>query len=298
MNSPQPPVQDMSIKPEVKAFFDKETETFSYVVRDPESRSCAIVDSVTNLEYASGTISYEGADEIIAWIRKHDLTLEWIIETHVHADHLSAAPYLKEKLGGKVGIGKNVTVVQEVFAGIFNTGDEFKCDGSQFDQLFSDGDSYRIGSMTAYVMHTPGHTPACMTHVIGDAAFVGDTLFMPDVGTARADFPGGDASILFQSIGKVLSLPDETRLFMCHDYPQDREIAFETTVADEKRGNIHVHTGVTESQFVEMRQNRDATLAMPHLILPSLQINMRAGHYPPEESNGMVYLKIPMNAFK
>ncbi len=298
MSNSQPFVADMNIRPEVKAFFDKETETFSYVVKDPDSLSCAIVDCVTNLEYASGTITYEGADEIIAWIRDHDLVLEWIIETHVHADHLTAAPYIKEKLGGKIGIGKNVTVVQKVFAGIFNTGDEFKCDGSQFDALFSDGDSYQIGSMTAHVMHTPGHTPACMTHVIGDAAFVGDTLFMPDVGTARADFPGGDASTLFQSIGKVLSLPDETRLFMCHDYPESREVACETTVADEKSGNIHVHTGVTQSQFVEMRQTRDATLAMPHLILPSLQINMRAGHYPPEENNGMVYLKIPVNAFK
>lgn len=211
---------------------------------------------------------------------------------------MSAAPYIKQKLGGNVGIGKNVTVVQKVFAGIFNTGDEFKCDGSQFDKLFSGGDSYQIGSMTAYVMHTPGHTPASMTHVIGDAAFVGDTLFMPDVGTARADFPGGDASILFQSIAKVLSLPDETRLYMCHDYPENREVAFETTVGDEKSANIHVHTGVTESQFVQMRQRRDATLAMPHLILPSLQINMRAGHYPPQENNGMVYLKIPVNAFK
>jgi len=298
MSNSQPLIADIKIRPEVKAFFDRETETFSYVVKDPDSRSCAIVDCVTNLEYASGTISHEGADEIIAWIRDHDLVLEWIIETHVHADHLTAAPYIKEKLGGKIGIGKNVTVVQKVFAGIFNTGDEFKCDGSQFDALFSDGDSYQIGSMTAHVMHTPGHTPACMTHVIGDAAFVGDTLFMPDVGTARADFPGGDASTLFQSIGKVLSLPDKTRLFMCHDYPESREVACETTVADEKSGNIHVHAGVTQSQFVEMRQTRDATLAMPHLILPSLQINMRAGHYPPEENNGMVYLKIPVNAFK
>ncbi len=298
MSNSQPLITDMNIRPDVKAFFDRETETFSYVVKDPDSPSCAIVDSVTNLEYASGTITHEGADEIIAWIRDHDLVLEWIIETHVHADHLTAAPYIKEKLGGKIGIGKNVTVVQKVFAGIFNAGDEFKCDGSQFDELFSDGDSYQIGSMTAHVMHTPGHTPACMTHVIGDAAFVGDTLFMPDVGTARADFPGGDATTLYESIGKVLSLPDETRLFMCHDYPESREVACVTTVADEKSSNIHVHTGVTQSQFVEMRQTRDATLAMPHLILPSLQINMRAGHYPPEENNGMVYLKIPVNAFK
>src|SRR6056300_1966979 len=297
MTPQQPFVPDMKIKPEVKAFFDKETETFSYVVKDPDSSSCAVVDSVTNLEYASGTISYEGADEIIAWNREHDLSLEWIIETHVHADHLSAAPYIKQKLGGKVGIGKNVTVVQKVFAGIFNTGDEFKCDGSQFDKLFSDGDSYQIGSMTAYVMHTPGHTPACMTHVIGDAAFVGDTLFMPDVGTARADFPGGDASTLFHSITKVLSLPYETRLFMCHDYPPtDRPVQFETTVAAQRAGNIHVKDGTSVDEFVAMRQARDATLAMPVLILPAVQINVRAGQMPPAEDNGVAYVKIPLNA--
>lgn len=298
MNIKIPFSPNQSVKPEVKAFFDEATETFSYVVRDPASTSCAVVDSVMNIDYASGTTSYRGADEIIAWIQENDLTLQWLIETHVHADHLTAAPYIQERLGGKIGIGENITVVQDVFAGIFNTGSDFKRDGSQFDVLFSDGDSYQIGGMTAYAIHTPGHTPACMTHVVGDAAFVGDTLFMPDVGTARADFPGGDARILYQSISRVLTLPDNTRLFMCHDYPEDRAIAFETTVADEKKSNIHVREGVEEDEFVKMREARDATLDMPTLILPSLQVNMRAGHLPPEEDNGRVYLKLPLDAFK
>jgi len=298
MNVKIPFSPDLSVQPEVKAFFDEATETFSYVVRDPASTSCAVIDSVMNLDYPSGTTSHRGADEIIAWIQENDLTLEWLIETHVHADHLTAAPYIQERLGGKIGIGENITVVQDVFAGIFNTGSDFKRDGSQFDVLFSDGDSYQIGEMTAYAIHTPGHTPACMTHVIGDAAFVGDTLFMPDVGTARADFPGGDARILFQSISRVLALPDNTRLYMCHDYPENREISFETTVADEKKSNIHVREGIEENEFVKMREARDATLDMPTLILPSLQVNMRAGHLPPEEDNGRVYLKLPLDAFK
>jgi glyoxylase-like metal-dependent hydrolase (beta-lactamase superfamily II) len=288
----------LTTRPDVKAFFDQDTETFSYVVRDPSSSACAVVDSVLNIDYASGTISHEGADAIIAYIREHHLDLQWLIETHVHADHLTAAPYIQEKLGGRIGIGDKITVVQGVFAGIFNTGDEFRQDGSQFDVLFADGDSYNIGTMTAYAMHTPGHTPACMTHVIGDAAFVGDTIFMPDVGTARADFPGGDARTLYRSISRVLALPDETRLFMCHDYPESRKPDYLTTVAAEKQGNIHVHDGVDENQFVTMREARDATLAMPRLILPSLQVNMRAGHLPPEEDNGRVYLKLPINAFK
>lgn len=291
---------DMNTHPEVTAFFDKDTETFSYVVKDPASSACAVVDSVLNIDYASGTISNEGADAIIAFIQEHNLELQWLIETHVHADHLTAAPYIQEKLGGKIGIGDKITIVQGVFAGIFNTGEEFRQDGSQFDVLFADGDSYTIGNMTAHAIHTPGHTPACMTHVVGDAAFVGDTIFMPDVGTARADFPGGDARVLYQSIEKVLSLPDDMRLFMCHDYPapDTREEACMTTVAAEKQGNIHVHDGVNEDQFVSMREARDATLAMPRLILPSLQVNMRAGHMPPEEDNGRVYLKLPINAFK
>ena len=298
MTTSLPFVPEMHIRPEVKSFFDEDTETFSYVVKDPDSSACAVIDSVLNIDYASGTVTHDGADEIIAWIRDQQLDLQWLIETHVHADHLTAAPYIQEQLGGRIGIGANITVVQDVFAGIFNTGDEFKRDGSQFDVLFTDGDSYNIGGLTAYAMHTPGHTPACMTHVIGNAAFVGDTLFMPDVGTARADFPGGDARTLFQSISRVLSLPDETRLFMCHDYPDSRDVDCETSVAEEKKHNIHVHEGTAEDDFVAMREKRDATLDMPRLILPSLQVNMRAGHMPPEEDNGRVYLKLPINAFK
>jgi len=298
MTSSLPFAPQMHIRPEVKSFFDEDTETFSYVVKDPDSSACAVIDSVLNIDYASGTVTHDGADEIIAWIRDQQLDLQWLIETHVHADHLTAAPYIQEQLGGRIGIGANITVVQDVFAGIFNTGDEFKRDGSQFDVLFTDGDSYNIGGLTAYAMHTPGHTPACMTHVIGNAAFVGDTLFMPDVGTARADFPGGDARTLFQSISRVLSLPDETRLFMCHDYPDSRDVDCETSVAEEKKHNIHVHEGTAEDDFVAMREKRDATLDMPRLILPSLQVNMRAGHMPPEEDNGRVFLKLPINAFK
>jgi glyoxylase-like metal-dependent hydrolase (beta-lactamase superfamily II) len=286
-----------STKPDVSTFYDKQTSTFSYVVKDPESNACAIIDSVLNLDYNSGRTNYSSADEIIGFIKRNQLQLQWIIETHVHADHLSAAPYLKEKLGGKLGIGAQITTVQSVFGHVFNAGAEFKCDGSQFDRLFNDGDTYQIGSLTATAMHTPGHTPACMTHVIGDAAFVGDTIFMPDGGTARADFPGGDARVLFQSIQKVLSLPADTRLFMCHDYqPNGREVEYETTVAAERRENIHVHDGVTEDEFVAMREARDATLDMPVLILPSLQVNMRAGHFPESDDNGMVYLKVPINA--
>lgn len=298
MSNPLPFTPQMQVRPDVKAFFDQDTETFSYVVRDPESSACAVVDSVLNIDYASGTVSHEGADAIIAWIQDQQLTLEWLIETHVHADHLTAAPYIQEKLGGKIGIGTNITVVQEVFAKIYNAEPAFKGDGSQFDALFRDGDSYQIGGLTAYAMHTPGHTPACMTHVIGNCAFVGDTMFMPDVGTARADFPGGDARTLYQSIMRVLSLPDDMRLFMCHDYPDSRDVEYETSVAQEKQHNIHVHDGVSEEEFVAMREKRDATLDMPRLILPSLQVNMRAGHMPPEEDNGRVYLKLPINAFK
>ena len=298
MTKPLPFSPQMQVRPDVKAFFDQDTETFSYVVRDPGSQACAVVDCVLNIDYASGTVTHEGADVMIAWIRDQQLTLEWLIETHVHADHLTAAPYIQEALGGKIGIGANITVVQEVFAGIYNAEPAFKRDGSQFDVLFRDGDSYQIGGLTAYAMHTPGHTPACMTHVIGNCAFVGDTLFMPDVGTARADFPGGDARTLHQSIMQVLSLPDDMRLFMCHDYPENRDVAYETSVAQEKQHNIHVHDGVSEDEFVAMREKRDAKLDMPRLILPSLQVNMRAGHMPPKEDNGRVYLKLPINAFK
>ena len=298
MTTTSPFTPDISVKPEVAAFFDKDTNTFSYVVKDPDSKSCAIVDSVMNLDYASGTITFDGADEIIAYVREHKLEVEWLIETHVHADHLSAAPYIQKKLGGKLGIGSNIRIVQKLFGRVFNAGTEFQRDGSQFDHLFEDGDAYQIGGMTAYAMHTPGHTPACMTHVVGDAAFVGDTIFMPDGGTARADFPGGDAGVLYHSIQRLLSLPEETRLFMCHDYcPDGREVEYETTVAEEKAKNIHVHDGITHDQFVEMREARDLTLDMPRLILPSLQVNMRAGHLPPAEDNNMVYLKLPINAF-
>lgn len=287
---------ELSVTPDVTAFFDAPTNTISYVVKDPASRACAVIDSVMDIDYAAGRITYEGADRIIDHIRAHGLTLEWLIETHVHADHLSAAPYIQSKLGGKLGIGENITIVQETFGKIFNEGTEFQRDGSQFDRLFTDGDSYRIGTMTAYVMHTPGHTPACMTHVIGDAAFVGDTLFMPDGGSARADFPGGDARTLYRSIQRVLSLPRDMRLFMCHDYgPNGRDIAWETTVGAEIDHNIHVGHGTSEDEFVAMREARDATLGMPRLIIPSLQINMRAGKLPPKDEDGKTFLKVPIN---
>ena len=288
---------DLSQKPEVTAFFDAPTNTISYVVKDPASNACAVVDSVMDIDYAAGRITYDSADAIIAHIRDRGLTLEWLIETHVHADHLSAAPYIQGKLGGKIGIGEQITVVQEVFGKVFNEGTEFRRDGSQFDRLFKDGDTYSIGNLRAFALHTPGHTPACMTHVIGDAAFVGDTLFMPDGGSARADFPGGDARMLFRSMRRILELPSETRLFMCHDYgPNGREIRWESTVAEERAHNIHVKDGMTEDAFVAMREARDKTLGMPRLILPSLQVNMRAGALPPAEPNGRVFLKLPVNA--
>lgn len=287
---------NMAIKPEVTAFFDPATNTISYVVKDPQSAACAIIDSVMDIDYAAGRISYVHADEIIAHVQRHGLTVEWLIETHVHADHLSAAPYLQQKLGGLLGIGENITVVQETFGKIFNEGTEFQRDGSQFDRLFKDGDTYTIGAMTAFAMHTPGHTPACMTHVIGDAAFVGDTLFMPDGGSARADFPGGDAGTLYDSIQKVLALPEAMRLFMCHDYgPNGRAIQWETTVGDEKAHNVHVGAGRSREAFVRMREARDATLDMPKLIIPSLQVNMRAGELPPPDASGTRFLKVPVN---
>ncbi len=288
---------DITVKPDVTAFFDPDTNTISYVVKDPASSSCAIVDSVMDIDYAAGRISYQSADRIIDHVRKNGLTVEWLIETHVHADHLSAAPYIQQKLGGKIGIGRNITVVQETFGKVFNEGTEFERDGSQFDRLFDDGDTYSVGEMQCIAIHTPGHTPACMTHVMGDAAFVGDTLFMPDAGSARADFPGGDAATLYDSIQKVLSLPDETRLFMCHDYGADgsRDIRWETTVAEEKAQNIHVGSGKTKDDFVRFRTERDATLGMPKLIIPSLQVNMRGGDLPPAEPDGKRYLKVPIN---
>jgi glyoxylase-like metal-dependent hydrolase (beta-lactamase superfamily II) len=287
---------DLALRPEVTSFFDEPTNTVTYVVKDPKSKSCAIIDSVLDIDYAAGRISYGSADKVIDFVKANGLTVEWHIETHVHADHLSAAPYLQKHLGGKIGIGKNITVVQETFGKIFNEGTEFQRDGSQFDRLYDDGDSYQIGTMTAHAMHTPGHTPACMTHVIGDAAFVGDTLFMPDGGSARADFPGGDARILYRSIKRVLSLPDSMRLFMCHDYgPNGRNIKWETTVAEQRAHNIHVKDGISEDAFVALREARDKTLGMPKLIIPSLQVNMKAGELPKAESDGKRYLKVPLN---
>ena len=285
----------MSAKPKVEAFFDPDTNTISYVVKDPASSSCAVIDSVMDIDYAAGRITYGHADAMIAHIRQHGLTLEWIIETHVHADHLSAAPYIQAALGGRIGIGDHIMVVQDTFGKVFNEGTEFQRDGSQLDALFKDGDTYKVGTMDAVAIYTPGHTPACMVHVMGDAAFVGDTLFMPDGGSARADFPGGDAGTLFDSIQKVLALPDAMRLFMCHDYgPNGRDIQWETTVADEKAHNIHVGHGATREQFVAFRTERDATLAMPRLIIPSLQVNMRAGEVP-RDKDGRAMLKVPVN---
>ena len=286
---------NMDIRPEVEGLFDEATNTISYIVKDPASDACAIVDSVMDIDYAAGRITYEHADALIARVEEMGARLEWIIETHVHADHLSAAPYIQQKLGGKVGIGSNIVIVQETFGKIFNEGTEFQRDGSQFDALFDDGDTYQIGNMQAYAMHTPGHTPACMVHVIGNAAFVGDTLFMPDGGSARADFPGGDAGTLYDSIQKLLSLPDDMRLFMCHDYgPNGRDIAWETTVGEEKAHNIHVGGGKTKEEFVKFRTERDATLDVPRLILPSLQVNMRAGEVPTDK-DGNQMLKVPIN---
>jgi glyoxylase-like metal-dependent hydrolase (beta-lactamase superfamily II) len=287
---------ELSLKPDVTAFFDLPTNTVSYVVRDPNSNACAIVDSVMDIDYAAGRISYESADKIIAFVKEHGLKVEWLIETHAHADHLSAAPYIQGKLGGRLGIGENIKVVQNVFGKIFNEGTEFQRDGSQFDRLFKEGDTYRIGGMEAFAMLTPGHTPACMTHVVGNAAFVGDTLFMPDGGTARADFPGGDAHVLYKSIKRVLSLPPEVRLFMCHDYgPGGREIKWETTVAEERAHNIHVRDGVSEEEFVKMRTARDAMLELPKLIIPSIQVNMRGGNLPEPDESGKRHLKVPIN---
>ncbi|WP_339766144.1 MBL fold metallo-hydrolase [uncultured Pseudosulfitobacter sp.] len=283
--------------PDVTAFFDQATNTVSYVVKDPAGRACAVVDSVLDFDQAAGRTSTASADRIIAHIRDHDLECQWILESHVHADHLSAAPYVQDRIGGKIGIGKNITVVQDTFGKVFNEGTEFQRDGSQFDALFADGDSFHIGQMRGDVMHTPGHTPACLTYVIGDAAFVGDTLFMPDFGTARCDFPGGSATDLYVSIQRILSLPDQTRIFVGHDYkaPGRDDFAWETTVAEEKAANVHIGGGVDCDDFVTLRQTRDATLGMPKLILPSLQVNMRAGHMPPAEDDGTVMLKLPIN---
>ena len=287
------------MQPDVQAFFDEATFTVSFVVTDPESRKCAVVDSVLDFDYSSGRTDTKSADAIVAFVKEQSLEAVWLLETHVHADHLSAAPYLQERLGGKIGIGEKITVVQDTFGKVFNEGTRFQRDGSQFDRLFKEGDRFEIGALQGRVLHTPGHTPACLTYVIGDAAFVGDTLFMPDFGTARADFPGGSAEALYASIQKILALPDETRIFVGHDYkaPGRDTFAWETTVAEQKALNVHVGGGATAEDFVRMREARDATLDMPKLIIPSIQVNMRAGVLPEPESNGIAYLKLPLNQF-
>lgn len=283
--------------PEVTAFFDEATFTVTYVVRDPSSAKCAIVDSVLDFDYASGRTDTRSADAVVAFVKDKGYEVEWLLETHVHADHLSAAPYIQERVGGKIAIGENIRIVQDTFGKVFNEGTEFQRDGSQFDALFKHGDSFHIGQMRGDVMHTPGHTPACLTYVIGDAAFVGDTLFMPDFGTARCDFPGGSAETMWDSVQKILSLPDETRIFVGHDYKAEGRdtYAWETTVGAQKRMNKHVGSGKSKDDFVRARNERDAQLAMPRLIVPSLQVNMRAGQMPPAEENGTVYLKVPVN---
>ena len=285
------------MQPDVTAFFDDPTNTVSYIVKDPSGRACAIIDSVLDFNHASGTTDTKSADAIISHVKEHGLDVAWILESHVHADHLSAAPYLQEQLGGKIGIGHNITIVQDTFGKVFNEGTAFQRDGSQFDQLFKEGDSLHIGQLRGDVLQTPGHTPACLTFVIGDAAFVGDTLFMPDFGTARCDFPGGSAQDLYASIQKILALPDETRIFVGHDYkaPGREEFAWETTVGAQKAANVHIGGARSENDFVEMREARDATLAMPRLIIPSLQVNMRAGNMPEPDEQGDIFLKVPIN---
>ena len=284
--------------PDVRAFFDQASHTFSYVAWDPATRRAAVLDAVLDYEAASGRTGHAAADAVIAFVRAEGLTLDWVIDTHVHADHLSAASYVQARLGGKLAIGEHIREVQDTFGALFNAGDGFARDGSQFDHLFTDGERYRVGGIEAQAIHTPGHTPACMTHLIGDAAFVGDTLFMPDYGTARCDFPGGDAATLYRSIRRIFALPDATRIFLCHDYkaPGRDEFAHQTTVAAERQGNIHVHDGIGEEEFVAMRRARDATLKVPQLLLPAVQVNMRAGQLPPAEDNGVRYLKIPLDA--
>ena len=289
------PVAYPESSPKVTEFFDSKTNTFSYVVEDPETARCAIVDSVLDLEYASGTISHESAEEIVEFISRSKLNVEWILETHIHADHLSAAPYLRDRLGGKIGIGERVTSVQKKFGSVFFEGSEFERNGSQFDVLLTDAQILNIGSVSGYVLHTPGHTPTCVTYVFGNAVFVGDTLFMPDVGTARADFPGGNARELYRSIQKILALPASSRVFVCHDYmPDGREHQHETTIFEQAHKNIHLGSEISEDDYVEMRRARDASLSMPKLILPSIQVNMRAGQLPIREA-GCTYLKIPIN---
>ena len=287
------------MQPDVTACFDEDTFTVSYVVADPVTRRAAIIDSVLDFDHASGRTGHASADKIVALIESRGLTVDWVLETHVHADHVSAGDTLKQRLGGRSAIGEHVRIVQNAFARIFNTGPAFHTDGRQFDQLFKDGDRFKIGNLEARVLHTPGHTPACITYVIGDDAFVGDTLFMPDYGTARCDFPGGDAAVLYRSIRRLFELPPETRVFLCHDYkaPGRDEYRWETTIGAQQANNVHIHEGVSEAEFVAMRSSRDKTLSMPKLILPSVQINMRAGILPEPESNGVRYLKLPVDGF-
>ena len=286
-----------AIKPQVHGIFDPATWTVTYVVYEKEGSACAIIDSVLDYDPKSGRTRTDSADKVIAFVHEKKLTVSWILETHAHADHLTAAPYLKQHLGGKTAIGDHINTVQQVFKDIFNLEPGFSTDGSQFDHLLKEGEHFSIGALSASTMYVPGHTPACVAYHVGDAVFVGDTMFMPDVGTARCDFPGGDAKTLYASVRKILSLPEDTRLFMCHDYPPtDRPVAFESTVGEQRRKNIHVHDGISEAAFVDMRTKRDATLEMPVLILPAVQINIRAGDLPPAESNGVAYVKIPLNA--
>ena len=283
----------------IKGFFDEETSTISYVVYDMTSKKCAVIDSVLDFDFSSGTIDYHNAEKIISFIEKMKLDLEWLIETHVHADHLSASPYIQKKLGGKIGISEKISDIQNVFGKTFNACTEFQRDGSQFDRLFKDNDEYKIGSIKCKVINTPGHTPACTAHVIGNSIFVGDTLFMPDLGSARADFPGGDARELYRSIQKILSYPDDTLIFVCHDYPPtSRKVEWVTTVGEQKKKNIHVKTSIGEDEFVKVREARDKTLNMPKLIIPSIQVNMRAGNLPPAEDSGDVFIKVPINSMK
>lgn len=284
---------------QIKGFFDKLTSTISYVVYDKFSKECAVIDSVLDFDYSSGSIDYLNAENIISFVEKKNLSLVWLIETHVHADHLSAAPYIQKKLGGKIGISEKISDVQNIFGKTFNAGTEFQRDGSQFDKLFKNNDEYQIGQINCKVIDTPGHTPACTAHIISDSIFVGDTLFMPDLGSARADFPGGDARTLYKSIKKILSYPDNFNIFVCHDYPpSNREAKWSTTVREQKKNNIHVKDTISEDEFVRIRETRDKTLNMPNLIIPSIQVNMRAGNLPPSEDNGDVYLKIPINSMK
>lgn len=283
----------------IKGFFDEETSTISYVVYGMTSKKCAVIDSVLDFDFSSGSIDYHNAEKIITYIEKMKLDLEWLIETHVHADHLSASPYIQKKLGGKIGISEKISDIQNIFGKTFNAGTEFQRDGSQFDRLFKDNDEYKIGSIKCKVINTPGHTPACTAHVIGNSIFVGDTLFMPDLGSARADFPGGDARELYRSIQKILSYPDDTLIFVCHDYPPtSRKVEWVTTVGEQKKKNIHVKTSIGEDEFVKVREARDKTLNMPKLIIPSIQVNMRAGNLPPAEDSGDVFIKVPINSMK